>query len=47
MAQYRYRNIVLTADRRSFQIFCAFDQGYVAAWTLEDLQIRKAAEIGN
>jgi hypothetical protein len=36
---------VLTAARRSFQIFCAFDQGHIAVRTLEDLQIRAAAEI--
>ena len=39
--------MMLTADRGSFQIFCAFDQGYVAVWTLEDLQIREAVEVRN
>jgi hypothetical protein len=38
---------VLIAGRPRFQILCRFDQGYVATWTLEDLQIREAAEIRN
>ena len=47
LAPYRYRDIVLTAGRPRFQIFCAFDQGHIAVRTLEDPQIREAVEIRN